>query len=94
MQAYREITTTGIIPIVTHKEALRLIAQAGQCVVLPRADNSIHIKKIATTTALDTAVDSLDYSVLFEAPDVDAAGKVKEVVTKIVVPSASWASSG
>lgn len=90
----QEITTTGIIPIVTHKEALRLIAQAGQCVVLPRADNSIHIKKIATTTALDTAVDSLDYSVLFEAPDVDAAGKVKEVVTKIVVPSASWASSG
>lgn len=37
-------TTTACLPIALHKELLRLIAQAGQCVVLPTNTGGIHVK--------------------------------------------------
>lgn len=39
--------TKAPLPIGTHKELLRLIAQAGQCVILPRDNGSLTIKSIS-----------------------------------------------
>lgn len=41
------IYTTAPLPIATHKELLRMIAQAGMSVVLPRLDGGVHIKYIS-----------------------------------------------
>lgn len=41
------IYTTAPLPIATHKELLRMIAQAGMSVVLPQVDGGIHLKYIS-----------------------------------------------
>lgn len=41
------VYTKACLPIAEHKELLRMIAQAAQSVVIPRADGSIHIKYIS-----------------------------------------------
>lgn len=46
-QALLNKYTKAPLPIATHKELLRLIAQAGQCVVIPRDNGSIKIKSIS-----------------------------------------------
>ena len=41
------VYTKACLPIAEHKELLRMIAQAAQSVVIPRADGSVHIKYIS-----------------------------------------------
>lgn len=59
----RNIYTTAPLPIATHKELLRLIAQAGMSVVIPQLDGGIHLKYIsplisATNLVLNPGFDS------------------------------------
>lgn len=43
----KNIYTKACLPIAEHKELLRMIAQASQSVVLPKADGGIHLKYIS-----------------------------------------------
>jgi hypothetical protein len=79
----QNIYTHGVIPRVSCKEALRLVAQAGRSVVLTDVFGKVKIKFIGIPTGWYEKQDTLTADVLFEYPMVRLREPVKRVVTNI-----------
>lgn len=71
--------THGILPVVSHKEALRLIAQATCSVVLPMRDGGVQIRYVGVPESWPQQVDSIDFSVLFDEPEVILREPIRKV---------------
>lgn len=63
---FMNIYTTAPLPIDYHKELLRLIAQAGQGVVLPMPNGSVHVKYISPLVAAVNLVSNSAFDKDFE----------------------------
>lgn len=63
---FMNIYTTAPLPIGYHKELLRLIAQAGQGVVLPMPNGSVHVKYISPLVAAVNLVSNSAFDKDFE----------------------------
>lgn len=52
----KNVKTTARLPIGTHKEVLRVIAQAGRCVVVPTPDGGIWVRDISPLLRANTLI--------------------------------------
>ena len=60
------ITVNGNIPILSYKEAIQLIANAGECVVYSNRQGVIVIEKLTGSTSLDT----IDFDDVYDVPEI------------------------
>lgn len=66
----RNFTTNGLLKSCSCKEALRLVAQAMQCIVLSTVAGGIELRYVGIPTHWYTPQDFLDYSRLFQKPSI------------------------
>lgn len=95
----KNYTTNGLTSSYTCKEALRLIAQAMQCIILSNLNGGVDLVYVGTPTSWYTQVDSLDYSVLYEKPTIKESKKLTSSVivsisTNTIAASATSLFSG
>lgn len=77
-----DYTTNGITASCSCKEALRLIAQATQCIILANLEGGVDLVYVGVPTNWYTQVDSLDYSMLYEKPTIK---ENKSLTSSVVV---------
>ena len=73
--ALSSITLTGNIPVLTHKQALQIVANASQSVVYVDRVGVIQIKQLTTTAS----VDNIDFDNVYEVPKIELAKRVNTV---------------
>lgn len=77
----KKITVYNPIPVVTHAEALQIIANAGRCVLYEDRENKIHMKSSFVPDMQATSDDQTDYSNL-DAVLSDSAKKAYAVTSR------------
>ena len=76
-ETLKTITTQAPLPIVSHRECLQLIANAGQCILYTDPSGTVVLEE---QTHNDSPVDfHLDFSKMFEKPVVKKTEKLKSV---------------
>lgn len=81
--ALNSINVTGYIPIMSHKEALQMIAMAGESVLYADRDGIVTIKQLGTTPV---AGYDIDFDNMYASPET----KLDKLVNTVSVPIATY----
>jgi hypothetical protein len=84
--ALTSITSTGNIPIMSHREALQLIAMAGKAVVYSDRSGVVQIKQLSSTASGET----IDFDMVYREPQI----KLDKLVNTVDVVVNNYVAKG